>query len=228
MGNEENLDIINKLFDTLDSWRHLPNYQLERRADIFFAMYLKGVLEWKYGVELKPEIVPEFPVRIGSIHGDDEYNNKSFKIDYVLFSQDGKAAYLVELKTDDRSRRDGQDNYLKLASKAGMSKLLGGIGDIYCATSSKDKYGHLLALLQAAGQIEVSSDEGRKNLVRSDIRVTSEVEADVNIVYIQPNGSGEGCINFTEFADFVETRPSPVSTRFASSLRQWAERQAGR
>ena len=26
--------IINKIFDTLDDWRQLPAYQLERRADI--------------------------------------------------------------------------------------------------------------------------------------------------------------------------------------------------
>jgi len=31
---------IDTLFDRMDAWRHLPNYQLERRADIFFAMYL--------------------------------------------------------------------------------------------------------------------------------------------------------------------------------------------
>ena len=36
---------INQLFNNLDTWRHLPNYQLERRADIFFSLYLAEVLQ---------------------------------------------------------------------------------------------------------------------------------------------------------------------------------------
>lgn len=220
------MEIINRLFETLDSWRHLPSYQLERRADIFFAMYLKDVLERKYGTVLKPQIIPEFPVRVGAIYAKTD-SNKSFKIDYVLISQDGKSAYLVELKTDDKSRRDGQDEYLELASKAGMPTLVNGIVDIYYATSSKDKYRHLLALLQAAGQIEVSDNDGNRDLVRSDIRVTSDVTGEPRIVYVQPNGSGDGCINFAEFADYVESMSSPISARFASSLRNWAKEEAG-
>jgi len=35
---------INELFDLLDDWRNLPSYQLERRADIFFAIHLE---KWK-------------------------------------------------------------------------------------------------------------------------------------------------------------------------------------
>ncbi len=31
---------LNELFDNMDSWRHLPAYQFERRADIFFSIYL--------------------------------------------------------------------------------------------------------------------------------------------------------------------------------------------
>ena len=31
---------VNALVEHLDRWRHLPNYQLERRADIFFGLYL--------------------------------------------------------------------------------------------------------------------------------------------------------------------------------------------
>ena len=31
---------VNILFERLENWRHLPNYQLERRTDIFFSLYL--------------------------------------------------------------------------------------------------------------------------------------------------------------------------------------------
>ena len=33
-----------QLFDRLDEWRDFPNYQLERRADIFFSLYLVEAL----------------------------------------------------------------------------------------------------------------------------------------------------------------------------------------
>ena len=46
------------IFELLDKWRHLPDYQLERRADIYFAMFLPDVLEARYG---PCEIIPEFP-----------------------------------------------------------------------------------------------------------------------------------------------------------------------
>jgi len=38
---------INKLFDLMDDWRNLPAYQLERRADIFFAIHLEEIIEKK-------------------------------------------------------------------------------------------------------------------------------------------------------------------------------------
>jgi len=34
---------IEKLFDLLDDWRRLPAYQLERRADIIFAVHLEKI-----------------------------------------------------------------------------------------------------------------------------------------------------------------------------------------
>ena len=35
---------IKRVFKLLDDWRHLPGYQFERRADIFFALFLPEVL----------------------------------------------------------------------------------------------------------------------------------------------------------------------------------------
>ena len=56
---------IDTLFNRMDAWRHFPNYQLERRADIFFALYLPEVLEAKLRFAVGSELAPEFPVRIG-------------------------------------------------------------------------------------------------------------------------------------------------------------------
>ena len=73
---------VRLLFDLLDQWRHFPAYQLERRADIFFALYLPGIVEHVLGVPVDPRVIPEFPIR-------KEYSRRSTKADYFLLSQMG-------------------------------------------------------------------------------------------------------------------------------------------
>ena len=67
--NDKMEQLITKLFDTLDDWRNLPAYQLERRADIFFAIYLEEIIQAKFNINIE-FIIPEFPVRIGNIYSD--------------------------------------------------------------------------------------------------------------------------------------------------------------
>ena len=110
---------IDTLFNRMDAWRHLPNYQLERRADIFFALYLPEVLEAKLRFAVGPELAPEFPVRIGTIYPNIPID-KSYKIDYVALSAAADKAVLVELKTEGLSRRPEQDKYLLAAQKVGL------------------------------------------------------------------------------------------------------------
>jgi hypothetical protein len=47
-----NLKQLSALFDNMDVWRHLPAYQLERRADIFFSIYLSDLLASKFGAQV--------------------------------------------------------------------------------------------------------------------------------------------------------------------------------
>jgi len=79
------MEKIIEVFDKMDMWRHLPNYQLERRADIFFSIYLPEVLESKFGIKINNKLIPEFPVRIGTIYPNIA-TDKSYKIDYVALS----------------------------------------------------------------------------------------------------------------------------------------------
>lgn len=51
--SEEKMKYINDLFDNLDTWRHLPAYQLERCADIFFSLYLPDLLLNKFDIFLR-------------------------------------------------------------------------------------------------------------------------------------------------------------------------------
>ena len=130
---------INKLFDLLDDWRNLPAYQLERRADIFFAIHLDKIIEKILGTKID-FIIPEFPVRIGELPKQDTDNNQSFKIDYLTYSKNENKVYLIELKTDQRSRREKQDLYLKNASEIKVKGLVDGLIKIYEATKQKVKY----------------------------------------------------------------------------------------
>lgn len=225
---------IDTLFDRMDAWRHLPNYQLERRADLFFSLYLPEVLEAKLGFPVGNAIVPEFPVRIGTIYPDIPID-KSYKIDYVALSADADKAILVELKTEGSSRRESQDKYLLASREAGFPALLGGVLDIFRATNSKRKYFTLLELLESMGLLripmemkEIMSHPNLQGVTRASnsIEVTASVTDSV-IVYVQPNGNGDDIITFEDFRDVVQKHDDPVSKRFSQSLQEWTALKAG-
>lgn len=211
------MDRINELFDNLDSWRNLPAYQLERRADIFFSIYLAEILFQHFGVHIEG-LIPEFPVRIGTIY--ENAGNQSFKIDYLARAKDSNRLFFVELKTDQSSRRDMQDQYLERARQVGFTELLEGLRQIYRATNSKKKYGCLLEKLQDLGFLHLE-----KNGAFEIIPAAYEIE----IVYIQPNDpyGVDNVITFAEVAEIVERHGDAVSQRFARSLVLWANQKAG-
>ncbi len=59
---------------------------LERRADIFFALYLREMLEARYSVALDDELVPESAVK-RELTWPSHQTNKSVKVDYVAFAE---------------------------------------------------------------------------------------------------------------------------------------------
>ena len=132
----DNPSETNKLFSLLDKWRSFPSWQLERRADIFFAVHLEQILWEKLGYKTE-KILPEFPVRIGTITNIPI--NKSFKIDYLIVCENLPKVILLELKTDTTSRREKQDWYLKQAKERNIFQLVDGILKIFDTTLSKAK-----------------------------------------------------------------------------------------
>lgn len=208
---------IAAIFNNMDTWRHFPAYQLERRADIFFSIYLPEVLADKFHTEIEG-IIPEFPVHIGTI--SNIATNKSFKIDYLAKARNNNRLIFVELKTDEGSRRITQDWYLEQAMLVGMAKLLDGLRKICQATTSKKKYNYLLGLLDEMGLIHLESSEAF---------TINPVEYSIDIVYIQPNNpyGQENVITFKYFSQIVERHGDQVSLRFAESLRRWADTKAG-
>ena len=204
--------IIDNLFDLLDDWRNLPSYQLERRVDIFFALHLKTIF-WKILGTNVDLIIPEFPVRVGEISEKLPGLNKSFKIDYLVYSKDNQKVYLVELKTDQRSLREKQDWYLNNAAKIKVSGLIDGIVKIYAATKQKTKYDKLLEKLEKIHWID-RIDNKVKNL-------NCMIEPEV--IYIQPiNDTGrENIISFDKIISALNHSVDPLTVRFLKSLEKW-------
>jgi hypothetical protein len=218
------------VFDLLDRWRHFPAYQLERRADIFFALYLPGIIEHALGVAVDPRVIPEFPIR-------KEYSRRSTKVDYFLLSEDRSSAFLVELKTDMKSRNRRQDAYLADARSRGLRHLLGDVSVVAEGSKEPAKYVHLLLALEEMGLVSVPSDVGdyafpevRRGIKKriSDVRVTAG-ESTVEVVYLQPHDSmDDRVISFRAVAEYLDTLGDPFSNTFSRYVRRWIEPAATR
>ncbi len=215
---------LDALFETLDRWRHFPAYQLERRADVFFSLYLAEVVAAETGVPLQHMVIPELPVK-------HPHDNQSGKVDYALFSEDARRAFLVELKTDQGSRRSAQDDYLFRAEEQGLHHVLEGLLEIVLATKARAKYFHLLTALAEAGCLRIPADAqdfiwpesrpGQTDRLRS-IEVVVPRDATIDVLYVQPTATpGDRCIDFQTFARHVAAHDDPLSRTFAGYLERW-------
>jgi len=203
---------INKLFDLLDDWRYLPAYQLERRADIFFALHLETIMEKVLDVKIDM-IIPEFPLRLGELPDENPNSNLSYKIDYLAYSKEQNKVYLIELKTENSSLRNSQDKYLESAKKIKLQGILEGLQKIYIATNQKIKYIHLLNKLEEMKWIE-------KNDKLFEIL---DIDIEPNIIYIQPTNSKneKSRIIFDDVILALSDSKEPITQRFVQSLEKW-------
>jgi len=207
--------MIQKIFSLLDDWRKLPAYQLERRADIFFAVYLDQIIKSVYDKTIKL-IIPEFPVRAGEVISDHKRPDLSFKIDYLVLCDDDKTVFIIELKTDQNSRRTLQDSYLDKAKEINIPGLINGIIRIYHATNLKykRKYNHLIDKLSKIGWIKTMN----KELINiSNI-------CDIQIVYIQPRNEQNlpNIISFDNICNILSEQDD-FTKRFVISLNEWSQ-----
>ena len=169
-------DFLRCALKILDEWRHLPDYQLERRVDVFFGMLLPKIVEDVFGpLRGNPVVVPELPLhkRLLGLYELDENigdnDNKSVKVDFALFCRnklDDPLLLLVELKTDNKSIDCRQLKRMQQTQRAGPKKLLTGI--IECARNTRQprKYAQLIWRLNEIGCVRVPS-----NFTRMDMRV---------------------------------------------------------
>ena len=96
------------IFNDLIEFRKFPNYQLERRIDIFLLQFMPDLLRNHFNNASDWRLVlPEFPVQLN------EENDRYDQMDYLFWN--GETLLFVELKTDSKSYRKAQiDRYVDL------------------------------------------------------------------------------------------------------------------
>ena len=237
------------MFNLMDAWRHVPNYRLEGRLAPFFEIFLLDVLGECLDVELHPVVIPEFPLRKGTLDGENAHAkpNQSYNVDYVAFSMDRREAILVELKTDMSSVDDDQKRYLCKLRKRGLKPFVDGVIEICGSDSTKvrSKYVHLIHLLAKLELVTIPDRESlyamtfpkpRSGWTEAFSGVKPAVDGKLQftrVIYIQPRQpTGESCktksgqgfeyIDFKDVADTVEQR-GYLGCIFANYLRKWTE-----
>ena len=239
---------ISQILNLLNDWRHLPFYSLETRAAPFFAVFMRELLSTHFGREIHQILIPEFPLRIGTLYNDDERKqlqpepsaDQSYNVDYVAFAKDRSTAYLVELKTDMDSLRSQQDKYLVAARKTGLPVLAEGVKKMSKKSNKKQKYVHLLHRLSAPGIELVSMPDNTRLYEKTFSRVVAGWTAALDqlkidkqhfprttVVFVQPverkkDDNDFEHIYFEKVANIVERR-GDLGALFANFLRQWTK-----
>lgn len=241
---------IERAFLLLDRWRHLPAYQLEPRAGVFFALFLPEVLGKhlsKNGrsIEIDDMLVPEFPIKKRG-------NNQSTKVDFLALSKSRELALLVELKTDMASKLSPegkkQQSLLVNTAKDGIEVLVENSIEILkrhpIVRQTRQKYVHLLYCLEQLGLVsceerlyKIAFEEDQHGIydilrtVRSSPWVCS-TKPKLEVLYVQPKRSDSDCtcvVDFDTFAGIVENGQGGQDIRrlFVRYLRTWASKRAG-
>lgn len=207
----------------LNKWRHLPAYQLERRADIFFALYLDRILEPTFHGHQFDLVIPEFPVRLGSLNEAMPKNeNRSVKVDYACFDIRKKLCVLVELKTDNGSMRDVQFEFMREAQRKGLGTLMHGIVALRNASKNKRKYDVLLRQFIEAGLM--NGGNGSRSVAPDS--AIGLAEYDVRLAILQPGSERIEPFISIDF-DQVRERIQPLAVddaiahHFCKALELW-------
>lgn len=225
---------LEAIFSTLDDWRHLLGYQLERRVDIFFAMFLPKVIAKKFDLQESDLcIIPEFP------YGKADDSAKHQQVDFAVFSNISKRLTLVELKTDIGSVDPDQLDAMREIRS--VKKLICDVIEIVQSArkgSVQKKYTHLVCRLSALGLIDnldrknIKWESSRPGIAAAfkEIELGSEIcKWEKQLVLISPcNKEMEGFskIDFSYFAEVIKDCDEMGKT-FAKYLREWEGQEAG-
>ena len=208
MNHEQAIEMMLK---NLDDWRNLPKYQMERRVDLFFGLFIRQIVAAHTGMQIQSVIIPEFPFK------HNETTRHTINFDYVLFSENGKVMYVLELKTDANSVDDDQLNNLHNASEKSLLEIIQGIEIVKSKTKDKNKYAYLLHKLKSAF---IDSPE----IVLMYLTPTL---SDSNRKKVLTVVEERHIITFARTAELLEKTGGAVECRFAEFLRKWENAPAG-
>lgn len=200
---------IAETLNWLNDWKKLPAYKAEPRVDFLVAGALPEIIRKKYNCNIKV-IIPELPIRIGSIYKDLDID-KSYKVDFYIYLENGEHLF-IEFKTDSGSRRLKQDKYLLASKNVGMKAILDGIIKINSVTTYKVKYSHLIKKLLAFGLIKESSSGYAVNILQDAIE----------ILYIQPKATNFNEIGFDEISKLMSESNDEFYKMFSEILFSWS------
>lgn len=194
-------------------WKKLPAYRAEPRIDSLIGYYLKDILSSKLADQITG-IIPEFPLRLGSVNpaiNDKNYADRSYKVDFLAIGSKG-INYLVEFKTDGKSLRPGQDKYLIQGERVGTEKIIQGVLRISGVSSYKVKYKHLL-------------DKMRKYGILDENKEYSGINPSMKKIYVIPfnKTNSSDTIDFKDIIEWFELKPQKDSFEegLIEALRIW-------
>lgn len=139
---------ITRLIGLMHDFRLFPKYQLERRLDIFIALFLPEFLSATFGGAPIEIVAPEFPLK-------KDGSRASVNADYLLYRGGDKPAWIIlELKTCEGSLGASQCEKYLTASRKGMHGLLEEIREIKGGSGEASKYEYLLGKFSAPDRLE--------------------------------------------------------------------------
>jgi len=140
-----------------------------------------------------------------------------------LISKEGPH-YLVEVKTDSKSRSKRQDDCLKKAKKNRLEKLVNDINSIYKKSDEKDKYRHLIEKLKEKNIINIKDND---KLV---FEFNKNKNKDLEIIYVQPSkNEKDHIIDFNEISEWIfdnkikDKDNCEFEKELCEKLRKWKE-----
>ena len=214
--SDDHTDTIGDVFASLNDWRHLPNYQLERRVDIFFSLYLVETLTKFIGEPIADMLIPEFPLKVS------DGSNRSVKMDYAAFNEKKTKFYLIELKTDVGSISQSQFHRYSEAAKC-IGKLFDDLIKIAKISKQTNKYLYLLNKLKNGPNFVETTHDGGWETTEVAYNLTGE---SVLIAPCAPpctitNKRINHVITFSDISNVVKNYSDPLSRIFYESIQEW-------
>jgi hypothetical protein len=152
-----------KYFEMLIDWKKFPFYRFELRLDSIIGYYLSDFISDHKGNKIT-DIIPEFLMIT-----DDSF----FFVDFLLISN-ANTNYLIEIKTDLKSRNKKQDRNLDGVKNKKFETLINEIvSKYYWAPKNKNKHKFFINRLKELELINENYEFSGKN-------------NDVEIIFVQP------------------------------------------